>query len=87
MWNVTSMVNKTPKMMEHMDYDPGIVFISETWLKFDSKEIGGGVGVLLKLGMKHKHLHVNGEIITQQREIMAICVYIPSVIYSCHNIS
>ena len=31
MWNVTSMVNKTPKMKEHLlDRDPGIVFLSET---------------------------------------------------------
>jgi hypothetical protein len=82
MWNVQSMVNKTPKLMEHlMDRDPGIVFISETWLMSDSnditallksygyklvhdkrknraKETGGGVGILLKLGMKHKHIHI-----------------------------
>ena len=75
------MINKTPKIMEHLqDHDPGIVFISETWLKSDTsdvtallktygyklihnrrknrdKETGGGVGVLLKSSMKHKHMN------------------------------
>ena len=81
MWNVQSMINKTPKIMEHLqDHDPSIVFISETWLKSDTsdvtallktygyklihnrrknrdKETGGGVGVLLKSSMKHKHMN------------------------------
>ena len=40
MWNVTSMTNKTPKIMEHvMDRDPGIVFLSETWLTSDTDDI------------------------------------------------
>ena len=33
-WNVTSMINKTPQIMEHiMDRSPNIVFLQETWLK------------------------------------------------------
>ena len=78
MWNVTSMVNKTPDIMEHLlDRDPSLVFIQETWLKSNrssvtslikdygytllhnirknrKKVIGGGVGVLVKWGMKYK---------------------------------
>ena len=77
-WNVTSMVNKTPDIMEHLlDRDPSLVFIQETWLKSNrssvtslikyygytllhdirkdrKKVIGGGVGVLVKWGMKYK---------------------------------
>ena len=79
MWNVTSMVNKTALIMEHIiDRDPSIVFISETWLRSKSndvtamiksygytllhnirknrqKDLGGGVGVLLKTELKFKH--------------------------------
>ena len=82
LWNVTSMINKTPKIMEHLlDRDPKIVFLTETWLKSDvsdvtalvktygyklvhdrrknrDKETGGGVGIMLKLGMKHKHVPI-----------------------------
>ena len=33
-WNVTSMINKTPGIMEHViDRDPSIVLLQETWLK------------------------------------------------------
>ena len=33
-WNVTSMINKTPGIMEHvMDREPSIAFLQETWLK------------------------------------------------------
>ena len=36
MWNVTSMVNNSEAIMEHLlDRDPSVVFISETWLKSD----------------------------------------------------
>lgn len=82
LWNVTSMINKTPKIMEHiLDRKPGVVFLNETWLKADTsdvtaliktygyklvhnrrknreKETGGGVGIMLKLGMKYKHMPV-----------------------------
>ena len=82
LWNVSSMINKTPKIMEHLlDRMPKIVFLNETWLKSDvsditalvktygyklvhnrrknrEKETGGGVGIMLKLGMKHKHVPV-----------------------------
>ena len=81
MWNVTSMINKTSAIMEHLlDRDPSIVFLSETWLKSNrnhvtalvktygyvllhnrrknrDKELGGGVGILLKTGMSFKHLN------------------------------
>ena len=34
------MVNKTPVIMEFVkDRDPGIIFISETWLKSDTSDI------------------------------------------------
>ena len=80
LWNVHSMINKTPAIMEHIqDHNPSIVFLTETWLKSDvsdvtalvktygyrlvhnrrknrEKETGGGVGVLLKTGMKYKHM-------------------------------
>ena len=80
MWNVTSMVNKTPDIMEHiLDRDSSIVFLSETWLisnknyvtalvktygyvlvhrirKDRLKEIGGGVGILLKSNIEHKSI-------------------------------
>ena len=82
LWNVTSMINKTPMIMEHLiDRSPDIVFLNETWLKSDTsditallktygyklvhnrrknraKETGGGVGVMLKLGMKYKHMPI-----------------------------
>ena len=81
MWNVTSMVNKTPKIMEHLlDRQPSIVFISETWLKSNrnsvtaltktygynllhnirknrKKELGGGVGILMKLDICYKRIN------------------------------
>ena len=80
MWNVTSMINKTPSIMEHIiDRKPDIVFLSETWLQSDSNEVtalvksygyklmhntrknrakvgGGGVGLLMKFGLKYKQL-------------------------------
>ena len=81
MWNVTSMISRTPLIMEHLlDRNPSIVFISETWLKTDNnhvtalvktynyillhnrrkdrdKELGGGVGILLKVGIHNKHIN------------------------------
>ena len=40
MWNVTSMVNKTPAIMEHLlDRDPSIVFLSETWLESKNNKV------------------------------------------------
>ncbi len=81
MWNVTSMINKTEIIMEHLlDRDPSIVFVSETWLKSDNshvtalvktygyllihnrrkgrdKELGGGVGILLKDTIVYKHVN------------------------------
>ena len=40
MWNVTSMVNKTPDIMEHLlDRDPSIVFLQETWLKTNRNNV------------------------------------------------
>lgn len=80
MWNVTSMINKTESIMEHLkDHNPSVAFISETWLKTDKnhvtslvkdygyillhnrrknreKELGGGVGILLKSGMISKQM-------------------------------
>ena len=74
------MVNKTPVIMELIkDRDPGIIFITETWLKSDTsditalvktygyvllhnrrknreKDIGGGVGIMLKSNYLYKHL-------------------------------
>ena len=74
------MVNKTPVIMEHIkDRDPGIIFLTETWLKSEksditaliktygyillhnrrknrTKEIGGGVGIMLKSNYLYKHL-------------------------------
>ena len=39
-WNVTSMVNKTPDIMEHIiDRDPSIVFLQETWLKTNRSNV------------------------------------------------
>ena len=53
MWNETSMVNKTPNILEHLlDRDPGIVFISETWLKSDSGDI---TALLKSCGYKLVH--------------------------------
>ena len=40
MWNVTSMINKTPDIMEHLlDREPSIVFLSETWLKSNRNNV------------------------------------------------
>ena len=40
MWNVTSMINKTCDIMEHLvDSDSSVVFLGETWLKSDKNEI------------------------------------------------
>ena len=40
MWNVTSMINKTPEIMEHViDSDPSIVLLQETWLKSDRSNV------------------------------------------------
>ena len=40
MWNVTSMINKTPEIMEHvLDRDPSIVLFQETWLKTDKSNV------------------------------------------------
>ena len=81
MWNVTSMINKTVTIMEHLiEQDPSVVFLSETWLKSNKnvvtacvktyeyilihnrrqgrqKELGGGVGILLKTGISYKRLN------------------------------
>ena len=39
-WNVTSMVNKTPAIMEHViDNDPSIVLLQETWLKSNRSNV------------------------------------------------
>ena len=81
MWNVTSMISRTPLIRENLlDRNPSIVFISETWLKTDNnhvtalvktynyillhkrrkdgdKELGGGVGILLKVGIHYKHIN------------------------------
>ena len=40
LWNVTSMVHKTEKIMEHiMDRDSDIVFLTETWLTSDFNHV------------------------------------------------
>ena len=40
MWNVTSMVNKTPDIMEQLlDRDSAIVFLQETWLKSNRSNV------------------------------------------------
>ena len=39
-WNVTSMINKTPDIMEHViDRDPSIVLLQETWLKTNRSNV------------------------------------------------
>ena len=39
-WNVTSMINKTPEIMEHVvDRDPSIVMLQETWLKTNRSNV------------------------------------------------
>ena len=39
-WNVTSMINKTPAIMEHViDSDPSIVLLQETWLKSNRSNV------------------------------------------------
>ena len=71
-WNVQSIRNKCPKVLEHIiDQDADVVFLSETWMEADNnditalikdsgykllhnrrkdrdKEVGGGVGVMVK---------------------------------------
>ena len=40
MWNVTSMISRTPLIREHLlDRNPSIVFISETWLKTGNNHV------------------------------------------------
>ena len=40
MWNITSIVNKTEIIMEHLlDRNPEIVFLSETWMKADKDNV------------------------------------------------
>ena len=109
MWNVTSMINKTPDIMEHLiDRDPTVVFISETWLKSDTndvtslvkdygyklhhnrrqnrrKEIGGGVGILLKSCVMFKKInykqfssfeHIIIKVpVTDCSNILLVCIY------------
>ena len=79
-WNIQSIRNKCPEVMEHvLDLDASVVFLSETWMEADKnditamvrsygytllhnrrknreKEIGGGVGVMVKSTMIHKHM-------------------------------
>ena len=39
-WNVTSMINRTPAIMEHViDNDPSIVLLQETWLKSNRSNV------------------------------------------------
>ena len=40
MWNVTSMIRKTPRIMEQLiDEEPDLVFIQETWLKSSKNNV------------------------------------------------
>ena len=82
LWNVCSVNNKLPDIMEHiLDCNSDIVFLTETWLQTDEnaitaeiktygyellhdrrkdrvKELGGGVGVLIKNNMSAKQRKV-----------------------------
>ena len=109
MWNVTSLVHKTEKIMEHiLDRDPDVVFYTETWLTSDCnhvtalvktygykllhnrrknrlKETGGGVGLLVKSNIGHKHMKsktyssfestVVKLFLTNNKSITLLCIY------------
>ena len=43
-WNVHSLNNKVPDIMEHIvDRESDIVFLTETWLQFDKNSVTAGI--------------------------------------------
>ena len=108
LWNVTSMVHKTEKIMEYvLDRNSDILFISETWLtselnhitalvkdygykllhrrKNRLKEMGGGVGILVKLNLTCKQTKsetyssfecTQAKLVLENKKVVTlVCVY------------